>query len=217
MLIQPPTAQAEQTITALQDSQQPLLAWLANPHVTNSDEQTNAENLLISARYALRQAEEKRKELTGPLDESKVRILALFKPYIDNLDHGITAVTRELGAYRARLLELQQAEQRKAMQDQAARMRQAQETGEVIEPVDALDVPDVAKTSRPNLGTVTYRDDWDIQIVDANKVPRDLCDPSMPRIRARVKSGVTAIPGVLVTRKVIATARAKGGNNAQQR
>lgn len=203
-------------LTTIEDRQQTLLRWLASPRVTNSDEQKQAEDLLISARYALKEAEETRKELTRPLDDSKARIITLFRPYTDRLQAGIAALNQELGTYRNRLLALATAQQQQAMEEQALRMREAQHTGEVVDLVDALHIPDVAKTSRSNLGTVTYQDAYDIQIIDPGRVPRDLCDPSMPRIRARVKSGVTDIPGVLVTRKVINTTRVKGGNHGQQ-
>ena len=93
------------------------------------------------------------------------------------------------------------------MEAQAARMMEAERTGEVVEPAELTAVPNVLKTSRAHLGTVTYRDDWDVQVVDATKVPRDLCEPSLPRIRARVKSGVTNIPGVLITKKLVSVAR----------
>lgn len=194
-------------LTTLEEGQQALLRWLHNPRVTNSEEQKNAEDLLISARYAWRDADEKRKELTRPLDDSKARILALFKPYMDRLAQGITALNYQLGAYRNQLLALAMAQQEQAMQEQAARITEAATTGEVVDMVDILDIPDVAKTSRTNLGTVTYQDAYDIQVIDPTKVPRDLCEPSLPRIRARVKSGVTDIPGILVTRKVISVAR----------
>jgi hypothetical protein len=87
-------------------------------------------------------------------------------------------------------------------------MREAETTGEIVEPLRAPDVPDVAKTSRANLGTITYRDIWDVRVVDATKVPRDLCEPSLPLIRARIKSGVTSIPGVLATKRPSTVARA---------
>ena len=197
----------EKALATLEEGQQPLLRWLASPQVTNLEEQHNAEDLLISARYALRAAEEKRKELTRPLDDSKARIIALFKPYIDRLGQGITALNYQLGTYRNRLLALAMAQQEQALREQAARIREAATTGEIVDTVDILDIPDVAKTSRVNLGTVTYQDAFDIQVIDPTRVPRDLCEPSLPRIRARIKSGVTEIPGVLVTHKVISVAR----------
>jgi len=187
-----------------------LLRWLRNPTVTSPEEQRNAENLLISARHALKEATDTRMALTRPLDESKARIIALFKPYTGRLEEGIAALNGALSAYRRHLQELQLAEQRRAMEEAARAMAD----GEVIEPVDALDVPEVKTTSRTDMGTVTYREDWDVQIVDSSQVPRDLCEPSLPRIRARVKSGVREIPGVLITRRVVSVARNAGARGA---
>lgn len=194
-------------LASLEESSQPMLRWLHDLKVTSPEEQKNAEDLLITARQAWRQADEKRRELTRPLDDAKQRIIELFKPYMNRLDTGINILNRELTRYHEALVALRREQERQAMEAQAARMKEARETGEVVEPAEPPQVPNVAKTSRAHLGTVTYRDEWDVQVVDATKVPRDLCDPSMSRIRARVKSGVTDIPGVLVTKKLVTAAR----------
>jgi len=194
-------------LASLEESSQPLLRWLHNLRVTTPEEQHNAEDLLISARHAWKQADEKRRELTRPLDDAKQRIIELFTPYLNRLDTGINILNRELLAYHQSLVALRQEEERRAMEAQAARMMEAERTGEVVEPVALTPVPNVPKTSRANLGTVTYRPEWNVQVVDAAKVPRDLCEPSLPRIRARVKSGVINIPGVLVTKKLVSVAR----------
>jgi len=194
-------------LTTLEESSQPLLRWLHDLKVTSPEEQKNAEDLLISARQAWKEADEKRKQLTRPLDDAKQRIIELFKPYMNRLETGINILNRELTTYHQSLIALRQEEERRAMEAQAARRREAEETGEVVEPAELPRVPNVVKTSRAHLGTVTYREDWDVQVVDAAKVPRDLCEPSIPRIRARVRSGVTDIPGVLVTKKPVTVAR----------
>jgi hypothetical protein len=194
-------------LASLEESSQPLLRWLHDLKVTSPEEQKNAEDLLISARQAWKQADEKRRELTRPLDDAKQRIIELFKPYMNRLETGINILNRELTSYHEALIALRREEERRAMEAQAARMKEAEKTGEVVELVELFAVPNVVKTSRANLGTVTYRDDWDVQVVDAARVPRDLCEPSMSRIRARVKSGVTNIPGVLVTKKLVSVAR----------
>jgi len=204
------TENPEQALTFLEERSQPLFNWLHDLRVTSPETQKDAEDLLISARAAWKEADEKRKELTRPLDEAKRRIIQLFQPYMNRLETGISILNRELTAYHEALIALRREEERRALEEQAARMKEAQETGEVVEPVELDSVPHVAKTSRAHIGTVTYREDWDIQVVDAAKVPRDLCEPSLPRIRARVKSGVRVIPGVLVNRRTISTTR-KGG------
>jgi hypothetical protein len=196
-----------QELEALEEQSQPILTWLADLKVASPEEQKNAEDLLISARQAWRSADEKRKELTRPLDEAKRRIMELFKPHMARLETGINILNRQLTAYHESLVALQREEERRALEAQAARMREAQETGELVGPPETLSVPNVTKTSRAHMGTVTYRDDLDIRVVEPAKVPRDLCEPSMALIRARVKSGLKDIPGVLVTTKLATVAR----------
>lgn len=204
------TQNPDTALASLEQRAEPVLRWLHDLKVTSPETQKDAEDLLISARVAWKEADEKRKELTRPLDEAKRRIIQLFQPYMNRLETGINILNRELTSYHEALIALRREEERRALEEQAARMQEAQETGEIVEPVELASVPHVTKTSRAHIGTVTYREDWDISVVDAAKVPRDLCDPSMSRIRARVKSGVTDIPGVLVTRRTISTTR-KGG------
>lgn len=194
-------------ITQLEKRQESLFHWLQTATVTTDEEQKNAEDMLIAARHATKEGDELRKTLTQPLDESKKRIIALFKPYMDRLNQGISVLTRELGKYHNQKRIEADAARLTALAEEAARLFAAEVTGEVLEPLAKPAVPEVAKTSRTNLGTVSYREDYDIQIVDPDQVPRDLCEPSMPKIRARVKSGVLKIPGVLVSRKTISTAR----------
>jgi hypothetical protein len=194
-------------LATLEESSQPLLRWLHDLNVDSPEQQTKAEDLLISTRHAWKQADEKRRELTRPLDDAKQRIIELFNPYLNRLQTAINILNRELTTYHQTLVALRLDKEREAMETQAVRMKEAEETGEVVEPLTLPDVPYVVKTSRANLGTVTYRDEWQVQVVDAAKVPRDLCEPSLPRIRARVKSGVTNIPGVLVTKTFVSVAR----------
>lgn len=205
------TSQA--AITELSTRQSILLNWLTNIQVTNDDEQKNAEDMLIHAKAALKEAEEKRKDLTRPLDESKARIIALFKPYVETLEQGVSALNKALHGYHDKKRIETEAARLTALAEQAARIAAAKDTGEVIEPLAAPIESSVAKTSHAHLGSVTYRDDYDIQIVSPKDVPRDLCEPSMPKIRARVKSGVLDIPGVLIAKKYVSVARTEGGTS----
>jgi len=198
-------------IEELETQQETLLRWLDDPQVTNDTEQKQAEDLLISARFALRQADEARKELTHPLDESKKRIIELFRPYVTKLTNGIDTLHMALHNYHADKVAAAQADRLTALTQEASRLAAAKENGEIIQPLARPLVPELPKTSRTHLGRVTYREDYDIQIVDPNLVPRDLCEPSMPKIRARVKSGITDIAGVLVSRKFTTSASLQGG------
>jgi len=200
----------ENEVTTLEQSQTSLLGWMADAVVTTNAEQKNAEDMLIHARQALREIETKRKELLQPVNETRDRINNLFKPLTDKLNMGIHIVNEALQKYHAE--QIREAEELRmiAAAEQAAKLAEAKETGEVVELTPAEDIPEApSKTSRAHLGSVTYRDDYDVSIVNPSLVPRELCDPNLSRIRARVKSGVMEIPGVLITPKYITVA--KGG------
>jgi len=200
----------EDEVTTLEQSQSSLLGWMADVVVATDEQQKNAEDLLIHARQAFREIEAKRKDLLQPVNETRDRINALFKPLTDKLNMGIHIVNEALQNYHAQ--QAREAEELRAiaLTEQAAQLAEAKETGEVVEIVQAAEIPEApTKTSQAHLGSVTYREDFDVSIVNPMAVPRDLCDPNISRIRARVKSGVTEIPGVLITKKYITVA--KGG------
>ena len=201
----------ETEVTALEQSQASLIGWMAATAVIKSDlEQKNAEDTLINARQSLRDIEAKRKELLEPVNETRDRINNLFKPLTDKLNMGIHIVNEALQNYHSK--QVKEAEELRmiALAEQASKFAEAKETGEVVEITPAEEVPETPlKTSHAHLGNVTYREDFEVIIVNPLLVPRELCDPNISRIRARVKSGITEIPGVLITKKYITVA--KGG------
>jgi len=199
----------ETEVKTLEQNQATLVSWLgANTVITSGEDQRNAEDMLIHARQGLRDIETKRKELLEPVNETRDRINALFKPLSDKLNMGIFIVNKALQDYHSQ--QVKEAEELRmiALAEQAAKITEARETGEVVEITPTADVPEAPlKTSHAHLGAVTYREDFDVSIVDPLLVPRELCDPNLSRIRARVKSGVMEIPGVLITKKYVTVAR----------
>jgi len=190
----------------LESKQSTLLRWLDNVKVTTDNEQKNAEDILISAKGAIKEAESVRKSITAPMDEAKSRVMALFRPYTDRLQVGVNAINKALTVRHAQVVAQQEEERNARLMEEAARMEEVQEvakvTGEVVEfqPLDDL-VPIPSKTHQANLGSVTYREGIEVEIVNANLVPRDLCEPSLKKIKARAESGITDIPGVVITKK----------------
>lgn len=207
-------SRTENEVITLEQNQSSLLGWMTDVAVTTDVEQKNGEDLLIHARQSLRDIESKRKDLLQPVNETKERINNLFKPLTDRLNMGIHIVNEALQNYHAQ--QAREAEELRmiALDEQASKLAEAKETGEVIELCPTIDIPEAPhKTSHAHLGSVTYRDDFDVSIVNPLLVPRELCDPNLPRIRARVKSGVTEIPGVLITKKYTTYSR-RGGKIA---
>lgn len=199
---------AETEATILAQSQERLLTWMGKIVVTTEAEQKNAEDLLIHGRQALKDIEAKRKELLQPVNETRDRINALFKPLTDKLNMGLHLVNEALQVWHKKQAEEAAELQRIALAEQAAKLAEAEETGEIVSAPAVADIPAApAKTSRANLGSVTYREDIDVIIVNPLQVPRQYCDPNISRIRAAAKSGVKEIPGVLITTKTTPVTR----------
>ncbi len=204
-------ARPENIVETLEQDQTRLLTWMeAIQVITSEAEQKNAEDLLIHARQALKNVEAKRKELQEPITEARDRINDLFKPLADKLRLSISLVNGALQARHAEQARIAEEERMALLAEQAAKLAEAQDTGEVVELPSASVMPEApTKTSRAHLGTVTYHEDIDVIVVNPLLVPRELCDPNIPRIRARAKSGVKEIPGVLITKKY--TTYTRGG------
>jgi len=198
----------ETIVESLEQSQSSLLKWMAATQVTSESEQKGAEDMLIHARQALRGVESKRKELLEPVFETRDRINALFKPLTERLNMGIYIINQALQGYHAEQARIAEATRMAALAEQAAKLAEARETGEVVELPSTEVMPEApSKTSKAHLGSVTYREDIEVTIVNPLLVPRELCDPNLSRIRARAKSGVTEIPGVLISKKYVTVAR----------
>lgn len=200
----------ETVIQQLSTQDQIIFEWVAKCEVTDADSKRNAENLQIGAKTAYKRAEAKQKELLEPIKEADGRIRDLFRPYLTKLKECIGKLDKALGDYHAEELRLAREEQEHIMAEQAAKLAEAKETGEVVDLQPASIVAQApAKTSQADMGSMGYRDALEIQIVQPDLVPRDLCEPSMSKIRKRAESGVKEIPGVLVTSKFTTVARGR--------
>jgi len=205
-------SKSQVALSKLQEEQTPLLKWLASAHVSSAEEQKDAENLLISARFALRQAEATRKGFQKPITESRNNINNLFRPYIARLESGISSLNTVLHAWHTSQVKAAETSRIAALAIEAARIAPSHETGELPPPLAApaaaaLLTPSAPKTSRTNMGSVSYIKSYEIEIVRADLVPRDLCEPSLTKIRARVNSGILDIPGCFISEKLISSTR----------
>ena len=201
-------------IKNLENKQSVLLKYLDRTFIsiTNEKEQCDVENLRLAAKGAIKEAELIRRHITMPMDEAKRNIMALFHPYINRLERGVASFDKALTVRHAQVVARQEEERMLRLAEEAARMEElqaeARETGEVVEPLVIPDlIPIPLKTHRTDLGSVTYREGLDIAVIQPNLVPRDLCEPSLRKIRARAESGITNIPGVVITKKYTTSGR----------
>jgi len=201
--------QVSMEIATLEDGTSRLLYWSEQQFEVLSDEQQkNAEDLLIGLRQAEKTADEKRKEILTPIDEARAKVQALFKPYLDNLAKAKASISHGLMVYHEQQAKAAEEAKNLLLQQEAERIANARANGEVVEALTFMpdELPEIAKTSHAHLGSVTYRDDIEVTIVNLRLIPRDLMIPDMPKIKARAKSGME-IPGVLVTKKLIPVTR----------
>jgi len=191
---------AETVIQELEQKDKAIFGWAATLEVKDIVSQKNAENLLADAKFAQKRATESLKFITDPIRESEKRVRDLFRPYLDKLDLCISRINTLLGDYHREQERIAREEQLYLAAETTAKFAEAEESGEIVElPTMAIQTP--AKTSRAEIATTSYVENVDIVIVTPDLVPRDLCEPSMTKIRARIKSGIKVIPGVLITPK----------------
>ena len=198
----------ETIIQQLELKDKTLFEWVGKLEVKDTESQKNAENLLTDAKTAQKRATEAQKFLLDPIRESEKRVRDLFRPYLDRLALGISRINTLLGDYHLEQTKLAKAENEYLMAESAAKLEDAKETGEIVElPTVTIQAP--AKTSRAELGTTSYLEGFDIIIINPSLVPHDLCEPSLSKIKARVKSGVKEIPGVLISNRTTIVSRVR--------
>ena len=191
----------------LQKKDEPLLRYIIEAvEITTREQQKNCEDLLIIGRRSWKTADEKRKELVAPLRETEKQINNLFKPYLSRLELGINKIDHALKTWNAKQKREAEALMIEQMKINTAQINEALQTGEVFQSEEAVISP-VSKTSHAHVGTVTYKEDWEFTVVEPDLVPRNLCKPDEVKIRAMVKAGAREIAGVLITPRVITTAR----------
>jgi hypothetical protein len=201
---------AQTVIVSLQDREAILLKWLATIRISDNKDQKACEEMLIHARQVKRDAETKLQELLQPVREEHKRITDLFKPFMDKLTTGIDSVNRALQLFHEEQAKVAETVRLQVLTQQAQAIALSRVTGEVVE-LPKQPLPVMAKTFHSGMGSVTYRDDFIFQIVNPDLVPRDLCEPSKMKIRARIKSGIRDIPGVVIATKYTTVARGASG------
>lgn len=160
------------------------------------------ENLMqLSAKH--RELDSRRRELTRPLDDSKKRIMALFRPAIDKIEFAIERLKRQLGSYEQRVL----AERDAAMKTATAALAAGDSAGAEAAIAAAFARDDGHVDGAHN------RTKWQYEIVDVNALPRELMEPNHSAIGALVRDqkGATSIPGVRVWSEIVPVVRTAGG------
>ena len=181
-----------------------------------------------------RELNETRMSLTRPIEDSKKRIIALFKVPLDCLTHAEGIVKRAMISWQSeqekkrqaemdRLAEIQRKEAeklRRQAEKEAARVgslktqkakdaaaAKAEELKVKAEDVTAI-VPEV-ESKVEDIAGISTRKVWKFKIIDQNKIPREYMIPDEKYIGqiVRVSKGDREIPGIEIYSEDIISSR----------
>lgn len=141
---------------------------------------------------------ERRKALTAPLDESKKRILALFKPAQDRLDKAIAVLRNAISKHD--MTERQRLE--RATEEAARLMRAGDTEGAIAAAMEASHIDEAASG-------ISKRSIWHFRVTDAGAIPDEYWTLDEKRIGGVVRAlkADTKIPGIEVYEETIAVIR----------
>lgn len=174
--------------------------------IENAEQLKNASDLLAIGKRLEKDATAKLAEITKPIMAQESAARAAFNPLISRIrlgwhriDDAIITYHRKVKAEADALLLMQ-------MQEQAKKIEESKETGEVIEKVEAI-APQIGNTVRGNMGSTSIRETPEFTIMNDADVPADLKSADLKKIKAWYALGHKDIPGVLITVKTHTVSR----------
>jgi RNase P subunit RPR2 len=180
---------AQQALSKVVEKNADLLKWAENIQITNHVEQKRVEELSAELKFARKQAVEQMNKILNPAKETVKNIMALFRPYISNMDSLIEKTDGALSLNHKRLIETTDEDIMARATEYHQRAKEAKLTGEIV-PLPDLGVTPLPKTSHHNMGTTNYRTYVKVTVTQSNLVPREYCVPSETLLR---KAGEIAL------------------------
>lgn len=156
--------------------------------ISDDEDMEIAVGLLGGIATAKKRAEKQRKFFTEPLNQQVKKINELFHSFADPLLKAEGIIKRKVAAYQV-------GKEKKAQEEMAKALTEAQEGGEVV-PVVLSGQPQ--KTVRADRGSATIKKVWTFQVENPALVPEQYKVVDDRKIRAAVASGIREIPGVRI-------------------
>jgi len=174
--------------------------------IENADQLKNCSDLLAIGKSYEKDAVAKLAEITAPIMAQEQAARAAWKPTINLIHMAWGRIDDAIIRYHAKIKREADALLLMQMQEQAKKIEEAKETGEVIEQEQAIVAP-VTQTVRGNMGSTSIRETFEYRIEDDNAIPRDLCSGDLKKIKAKHQYDKQPIPGVLITVKTHTVSR----------
>lgn len=149
--------------------------------VTSRDECDYASSSLINIKSKVKALENRRKEITKPIDEAKKSVMDLFRPATDALKQIESIVKPKIVEFELKVQEQERKERaaaeekaRKAREKAEAAAEKAREQGkdekaDMLEQKAATIVP-VVPVAQPKSKGVSMRKTWKAEVTDVQKV-----------------------------------------------
>ena len=199
-------------VRELASAAQAFLAQWGKFKILTAADYSVAGNLLQRIKARLKELEEKRREITVPMDMAKKRVLAMFRvPESDyaqaelHIKRAMVAFTTAQEAARRAEQARLDAEARKradALRERAAKAAEAGKDARAaaLDAQAAAVVAPVLVNPTPKVSGVQLREVWKFAIEDAAALPREYTMPDEPKLRRVVQAlkAETRIPGVRV-------------------
>ena len=206
-----------------------MLVMAKNYAIENQPMMACAAEDLRGIKTKFKELEAQRTGLVNPLNKVVKDINALFKPALESLETAERVLKGAMSNYialeerkamearrkaedEARAIRQQAEAEARAIAEQAAKAsgaeRAALEAEAQAKQEEALVVAAAPVAAPVKTEGVSYRDDWDFEIVDVAKIPREYLIPDEKKIRAYVKAmkESSGIDGVRVfSKKVVAS------------
>lgn len=163
------------------------------PITTDEEQEFAAEGVRwVKEKYA--EFEEKRTNITTPMNVALREVNALFRPKLDALKEAERVLKRKIAAY----LELKDAQNMEAIEAAAVAETPA-EASKVLAEIKAVQEP----------AGIGRRYVWKYEVYDAAALPREFLEPAMWKIGRAVQDsdGAREIPGVRVFKEAVVSSR----------
>ena len=206
----------------------PALCNRADIVISDQTQYETAATVLMQVKSRFKELETQRKEITGPLDEAKKKIMDLFRIPLDLLSKAESLIKSKMIGYTSeqeqkaaeeqkRLQKLAEAEAEKERKKLQARIDRAEANGKndkaeelkmAAENIQTMVVPVIAPQIETPKG-VSFREQWSAEVIDFKLLPDEYKIPNEKVLNkmAQATRGAVSIPGVRFKSEKILSSR----------
>ena len=161
-----------------------MMAAIADHEVKDMESSNEANKMLLDAQQILKTIDARRNFFVDPYKAVAKGIDAIFNRTYDPLDVAVRSLRTKMGDYAMKV-------EREAREKEAAILKKEAEGK--IKPETAVKqmakVETIAPIARSESGSISYRTDLKLRIVDATKIPHEYMVPNEAMIFAALKGG----------------------------